>query len=76
MVDFKKKIQDIHKVGDIVFVKKEGNYWKLKQYPKVNGGIVVLDPFSGDVLALVGGFNFKKVNSIELLKQKTTRFCV
>ena len=31
----------------------------LKQYPKVNGGIVVLDPFTGDVLALVGGFNFK-----------------
>ena len=26
----------------------------------MNGGIVVLDPFSGDVLALVGGFNFKK----------------
>ena len=56
----KKTVQDIHKVGDIIFVKKEGNYWKLKQYPKVNGGIVVLDPFSGDVLALVGGFNFKK----------------
>jgi len=32
----------------------------LKQYPKVNGGIVVLEPFTGDVLALVGGFNFKK----------------
>ncbi len=31
----------------------------MKQYPKVNGGIVVLDPFTGDVLALVGGFNFK-----------------
>ena len=56
----KKTVQDIHKVGDIIFVKKEGNYWKLKQYPKVNGGVVVLDPFSGDVLALVGGFNFKK----------------
>ena len=32
----------------------------LKQYPKVNGGIVILDPFTGDILALVGGFNFKK----------------
>ena len=31
----------------------------MKQYPKVNGGIVVLDPFTGNVLALVGGFNFK-----------------
>ena len=56
----KKSIEDIHKIGDIVFVKKEKNFWVLKQYPKVNGGVVVLDPFSGDVLALVGGFNFKK----------------
>ena len=55
----KKSIQDIHKIGDIFFVKKVNNYWKLKQYPKVNGGIVVLNPFNGDVLALVGGFNFK-----------------
>ncbi len=54
-----KSIKDIHKIGDIVFIKKENNFWVLKQYPKVNGGIVVLDPFSGDVLALVGGFNFK-----------------
>ncbi len=56
----KKSIKDVHKIGDIIFVKKEKNFWILKQYPKVNGGIVVLNPFSGDVLALVGGFNFKK----------------
>ena len=55
----KKSIKDIHEVGDIIFVKKEKKNWKLKQYPKVNGGIIVLDPFNGDVLALVGGFNFK-----------------
>ena len=55
----KKLIKDIHKVGDIIFVKKEKNFWSLKQYPKVNGGIVILDPFTGDVLALAGGFNFK-----------------
>ena len=55
----KKSIPEIHKIGDVIFVKKEKNIWSLKQYPKVNGGIVILDPFSGDVLALVGGFNFK-----------------
>ena len=54
-----KKIKDIHKIGDIIFIKKENNFWKLKQYPRVNGGIVALDPFTGDVVALVGGFNFK-----------------
>ena len=55
----KKLIQNVHKIGDIVFVKKENNSWLLKQYPKVNGGFVVIEPFTGDVLALVGGFNFK-----------------
>ena len=54
-----KKIHNIHEIGDIVFVKKNNGSWQLKQYPRVNGGIVALDPFSGDVLALVGGFNFK-----------------
>ncbi len=54
-----KLVKEIHKIGDIIFVKKEKNYWILKQYPKVNGGIVVLDPYTGDVFALVGGFNFK-----------------
>ena len=49
----------MYEVGDILFVKKEKNIWKIKQYPTVNGGIVILDPFKGDVLALVGGFNFK-----------------
>ena len=54
-----KEIKDKHKIGDILFVKKESNFWNLKQYPKVNGGIVVLDPFTGDVKALVGAFNYK-----------------
>ena len=56
----KKLIKDVHKIGDIIFVKKIKKKWFLKQYPKVNGGIVIIDPFKGDVLALVGGFNFKE----------------
>ena len=55
----KKIISKVFNNGDIVFVKKENNVWHLKQYPKVNGGIVAIDPFTGDVKALVGGFNFK-----------------
>ena len=54
-----KIIPDRYEIGDIVFVKKEKNYWLLKQYPKVNGGIVVINPFTGDVKALAGGFNYK-----------------
>jgi penicillin-binding protein 1A len=55
----KKFITDRFNFGDIIFVTKKNNSWSLKQYPKVNGGIVVLDPFTGDVKALAGGFNFK-----------------
>ena len=54
----KKSVLEKFSVGDIVFVKKDKD-WKLKQYPKVNGGIIVINPFNGDVKALVGGFNFK-----------------
>ena len=55
----KKLIKDVYEIGDIIFVKKNDNVWLIKQYPKVNGGIVALDPFTGDVKALVGGFNFR-----------------
>ena len=49
------------KIGDIIYVKYlEDNSFSLKQLPKVNGGIVVMDPFTGRVLALSGGFSFKK----------------
>ena len=54
-----KTISQRHKVGDIIFVKKNKSFWSLKQYPNVNGSIVAIDPFTGDVKALVGGFNFK-----------------
>ena len=55
-----KSIETIHEIGDIFFVKKEKGRWRIKQYPKVNGGIIVINPFNGDILALVGGFDFKK----------------
>ena len=54
----KKEIKDVFELGDIVFVKKINNKWSLKQYPKVNGGIVAIDPFTGEVRALVGGFSY------------------
>ena len=57
----KKEFNQLLKIGDIVYVKKISNEnYSLKQLPKVNGGIVVMDPFTGRVLALSGGFSFKK----------------
>ena len=57
----RKNLNQLFKIGDIVYVKKieDGNY-SLKQLPKVNGGIVVMDPYSGRILAMSGGFSFKK----------------
>ncbi len=57
----RKEFKKLFKRGDIIYVKKlsDGNY-SLKQLPKANGGIVVMDPYSGRVLALSGGFSFKK----------------
>ena len=56
----KKSFEDILKLDDIIYVKKIKNKkWDLKQLPKINGAIVVMDPHTGRVLALVGGFSFK-----------------
>jgi len=57
----KKELNELFNVGDIIYVKKINNdNYELKQLPKVNGGIVVMDPYTGRVLALSGGFSFKK----------------
>ena len=57
----RKKFKNLFKKDDIIYVKKisDGKF-SLKQLPKANGGIVVMDPYSGRVLALSGGFSFKK----------------
>ena len=57
----KKEFYDLFNIGDIIYVKKiQDSEYELKQLPKVNGGIVVMDPFTGRVHALSGGFSFKK----------------
>ena len=54
----KKEIDQIFKIGDLIYLKKIGNNWTLKQYPRVNGGLIALDPFTGEVKALVGGYSY------------------
>ena len=57
----KKEFDELFKKGDVIYVKKiKNDKYELKQLPKVNGGIVVMDPFTGRVYALSGGFSFKK----------------
>ena len=57
----KKDFKEILKIGDVIYVENiNKNIFALRQLPVVNGGIVVMDPFTGRVLALSGGFSFKK----------------
>ena len=56
----KKSFEDFLKLNDIIYVQKiKKNKWSLKQLPKINGAIVVMDPYTGRVLAMAGGFSFK-----------------
>lgn len=46
------------KRGDLIFVEKKGEAFALKQIPAVNGAMVVIEPQSGRVLAMVGGYSY------------------
>ena len=39
---------------------KTGTEYNLRQVPEVNGGIIAMDPHTGRILALVGGYSFKQ----------------
>lgn len=54
---------DVLNVGDVIYVSPKNpddlkGAWSLMQIPEVGGGIVVMDPHTGRVLAMVGGFSF------------------
>jgi penicillin-binding protein 1A len=44
--------------GDLIFVEKTGDQFTLKQIPNVNGAMVAIEPQSGRVLAMVGGYSY------------------
>jgi penicillin-binding protein 1A len=58
------KPSDVVKPGDVIVVAKatgEGagaNDYSLQQIPKVEGALVAMDPHTGRILALVGGFDY------------------
>jgi penicillin-binding protein 1A len=60
-------LKDVLKPGDVIYVspreptdteKDVTGQWSLEQVPDVGGAIVAMDPHTGRVLALVGGFSF------------------
>ena len=44
--------------GDLIFVERRGGQYALKQVPNVNGALVAIEPQSGRVLAMVGGYSY------------------
>ena len=63
-------VSDVVKAGDIILVEavsgksaqsKDGTQtYNLRQIPIVNGGLIAMDPHTGRVLALVGGYSFNQ----------------
>ena len=57
-----KTVDGIFNVGDVIYVEKSTNEkfpgYLLRQPPAVGGAIVAMDPHTGRVLAMVGGFSF------------------
>ena len=56
-----KRVNDVLRVGDVVYLEHlNDDEWKLAQVPDVEGGLVAIDPKNGAILALSGGFDFRR----------------
>jgi penicillin-binding protein 1A len=58
-----KSVGDVLSPGDVIWVApkdpaKPSGVWSLMQIPEVGGGLVAMDPHTGRVHAVVGGFSF------------------
>jgi penicillin-binding protein 1A len=57
------KVGQVLAPGDVVFVDvvdKDAGKYRLRQIPEISGAIVAMDPLTGRVLAMVGGFSFEQ----------------
>src|ERR1700726_152027 len=55
------KVGQVLAAGDVVYVEplagKDGQF-RLRQVPEISGAIMAMDPYTGRVLAMVGGFSY------------------
>jgi len=52
-----RKMSDVFRVGDVVLVENiVGDIYDLKQLPLVNGAVMAMDPHTGRILAMSGGY--------------------
>jgi penicillin-binding protein 1A len=55
------RISQVLQTGDVIYVEpiaQDGTQYRLRQLPEASGAMVVMDPNTGRVLALVGGFSY------------------
>ena len=74
-----KSADDVLKAGDVIYVApgKDANQWHLVQMPDVEGALVAMDPHTGRVLALVGGFSYGRSQfnrAVQALRQPGSSF--
>ncbi|MBC53121.1 MAG: peptidase [Gammaproteobacteria bacterium] len=50
---------DVADVGDLIRVRRTGSALQLGQVPEIQGALVSVSPDNGDILALVGGYDFQ-----------------
>ena len=66
-----KAVSDVLQKGDVIFVERlekktaekkklPENSYELRQVPNAEGALIAMDPHTGKVLAVVGGYSFKK----------------
>lgn len=68
---------DVARVGDVIRMRQGSNgEWQLGQVPELQGAIVSVSPENGDVLALVGGYDFRfsQVNRALAFRQPGSGF--
>ena len=52
-------VSDILSAGDVIYLRElEENNWMLSQLPEVSGALVSLNPHTGAILSLTGGFDY------------------
>ncbi|MBS7545978.1 penicillin-binding protein 1A [Ancylobacter oerskovii] len=57
----RKGVNAVLKVGDVVYVEPvdgKPDQWRLRQQPRIEGALLAMDPWTGRVLAMAGGFSF------------------
>lgn len=55
-----RRVDDVLRPGDVIYVETEGGRAKLRQPPKVQGALVSIEARTGRVLAMAGGFSFSQ----------------